>query len=98
MVMEASPASALEVSQSKLLLQLLIVTLDAPAQLGQVDETLKGDVLWQRGRPVFGRLLLAFWPFNQKPFFGMAFAAMSGAHAQARKARGKSFAAALAPA
>ena len=38
MVVEASPAAALVVTEADLLLELLVVALDAPAQLGLVDE------------------------------------------------------------
>jgi hypothetical protein len=37
-VVEASPATAFVVTEADLLLELLIVPLDAPAQLGLVDE------------------------------------------------------------
>ena len=43
-VMEAAPSAAFEMPEPDLLLELLIVALDAPAQLGEVDQALKGDV------------------------------------------------------
>jgi hypothetical protein len=33
----ASPSSSFEVAESHLLLELLVVALDAPAQLGEID-------------------------------------------------------------
>src|SRR5277367_4713141 len=93
MVMEAAPASALEVAEPDLLLELLIVALDAPAQLGEVDEAPQADVFGKGGEPVFGRLLPAFWPFDQKPFRCTRLAELEvaprGAHPQASKARGQ---------
>ena len=38
-MMEAAPATALEVTEPDLLLELLIIAFDAPAQFGDVDET-----------------------------------------------------------
>jgi hypothetical protein len=49
------------------LLELLIVTLDAPTQLGEVDEPLEADGLRQRGEPVFGGLCFTLRPFDKQP-------------------------------
>ena len=66
--MEASPSSPLIVSKPELLLEFLIVALDAPAQLGAIDQTLEGNIFWQRREPILGRLSRAFGPFDQQPF------------------------------
>ena len=42
--MEAAPASAFEVAEAELLLEFLIVALDAPAQLGEIDQPREADV------------------------------------------------------
>jgi len=55
-VVEASPTSAFEVIQAHFLLEVLVVALDAPAQLGELDQALEGDVGRQGGEPVLGRL------------------------------------------
>jgi hypothetical protein len=55
--MEPSPSPPLEVAEPHLLLELLIVVLDAPAQLGVIDEANKANVLGKRREPVLGRLL-----------------------------------------
>src|SRR5207244_6104962 len=68
-MMEAAPATTFEMSEPDLLLEFLIVALDAPAQLGEVDQTMEGNVLRKRREPVFGRLLLALGPLDQQPFF-----------------------------
>src|SRR5215813_7675563 len=85
-MMEATPASAFEVAQPEFLLELLVVALDAPAQLRNVDQTFEGDVGRQGREPVLGRLLLAFGPFDQEPFLAVRLVTMGGAHAQAGKA------------
>ena len=47
-VMEAAPSAAFEMPEPDLLLELLIVALDAPAQLGHVHQRAEGDVLRKR--------------------------------------------------
>ena len=84
-----------------LLLELLIVALDAPAQLGEVDQPAEGDVFGKGREPVFGRLVLALGPLDQQPFFrpalGELVIAMRGANAHAGKARGQPLGRAFAP-
>ena len=53
MVMEAAPSAPFIVSEPDLLLELLIVALNAPAHLGNVNKIAEGDVFWPRGQPVF---------------------------------------------
>jgi hypothetical protein len=43
-VMEAAPAAPFEMAEPDFLFEFLIVALNAPAQLGDVDEIVKGDV------------------------------------------------------
>ena len=75
-MMEASPAAAFIVTEPDLLLELLIVPLDAPAQLGPVDEVGERGVAWQGGEPVFGRFALALRPLDQEPFLRTRFGAL----------------------
>jgi len=49
MMVKAPPATAFVVIQPNLLLELLIIALDPPAQLGQVDQPLERDVGRQGG-------------------------------------------------
>ena len=49
--METAPAAALVVPKPELLLELLVVALDPPAQLGKRDETIEGDGLGQGREP-----------------------------------------------
>ena len=67
MVVKAAPASSLEVVQSEFLLELLVVTLDAPATLDGVHELLAPDVRGQCAEEVFGGLGLAVGPFDEQP-------------------------------
>ena len=59
-VVEAPPTPAFKVSKPDLLLKLLIVALDAPAQFRCVDQITKGDVFRKGRKPVFGRLAFSF--------------------------------------
>ena len=43
-VVEASPASAFEVVEADFLLEVLVVALDAPPELGQLDQAIEGDI------------------------------------------------------
>src|SRR5947208_16665513 len=101
MVMEAAPSAAFEVPEPDLLLELLIIALDAPAQLSQIDEGGKIDVFRQGRQPVFDRLLLAFRPLDQQPLRrmrrGELLVAMRRANPQARKPRGQRRRGTLAP-
>ena len=70
-MMEFPPASPLEMSQAEFALQVLGVAFDAPAQLDDVDGNRERHVLGQGREPVFGRLRLALWLFDDEPFDGM---------------------------
>ena len=63
-MMEAAPAASFILAEAEFLLELQIVTLDAPAQLGEIDECGEGDVLGQGGEPILGRLALALGPLD----------------------------------
>src|SRR5215469_969007 len=69
MVMETAPPAPLIIAEAEFLLQLLIVALDAPAQLDEIDQTLKADLLGQCGKPIFGRLGFVFRPLDQQPLW-----------------------------
>src|SRR5258705_783765 len=101
LVVEAPPSAPLEVAEPDLLLELLIVALDAPAQLGDIDQLADRDVMWKGREPVFGRLLLTFRPLDQQPLFRPAFGEhvimMCGTNTHASKARGQPFSAPLPP-
>jgi len=66
-VVEAPPASPLVVTEPDLLLEVLVIPLDAPAQLGLLDEVGERRVIRQGREPVFGRFLLAVRPLDEEP-------------------------------
>ena len=86
--MEAAPPTPFKMSEPELLLELLIVALDTPAQLGGVDQPAEGDVFRKGREPVFGRLILALGPLDQQPLFRSGLSeiviAMRDANAHAR--------------
>src|SRR4249919_4385936 len=100
-MMEAPPAAAFEMSEPDLLLEFLIIPLDAPAQLRCVDQIRKGNVFRKGRKPVFGRLAFALRPLDQQPLFWSTFCqpviAMRRANTQARKAGTQRLGRALAP-
>ena len=91
-MVEATPSTPFEVAEPNLLLEFLIIALDAPAQFGDVDETAQGDVLWQGRKPVFSRLVLALRPLDQQPFlrprFSQPINSMRDANTHPSKPRG----------
>src|SRR5450759_4926258 len=101
MVVEAAPSSPLEMPKPDLLLELLIIAFNAPAQLGQVDQRPECDVLGKSRKPVFGWFVLALRPLDQQPLFrsagGQLVVAMRDASAHAGKMRGQLLGATLAP-
>src|SRR6266851_4210344 len=64
-VMKASPSPAFKMPEPDLLLEFLIIALDAPTQLGEIDQTLEGYVVRQRREPTLGRLFLGLGPLDQ---------------------------------
>jgi hypothetical protein len=66
-MMEAAPRAPLKVAKTDLLLEFLIVALDAPAHFGKIDEPAEVDGRRQRREPVFGRLGFMLGPFDQQP-------------------------------
>ena len=71
-------------SKGEFLLAFLIIALDPPAQLGQIDQPLERDVVAKVGEAIFGRLLLVRRPFDQQSFLGSGLVesaiAVGGAH------------------
>ena len=67
-MVEPAPAPPLVVAQPHLLLELLEIPFDAPAQLGLLDQVSKRRVRRQGREPVFRRLLLPLRSLDQDPF------------------------------
>src|SRR5882724_12166413 len=91
MMMKPSPASTLEMTEPDLLLEVLVVALDSPAELGDLDHLLERCRGRQGVQRVLGRFGLARRPFDQQPLLRVRFAspivAMGGANADSGKAR-----------
>jgi len=100
-MVEATPSPPFEMPEPDLLLQLLIIALDAPAQLGEIYQVAEGDILLKRREPIFCRLGLTFRPLDQQPFFraalGKIVISMGDADTHSGKARGQLFGRAFAP-
>src|SRR6266852_8836619 len=89
MMMETGPAAPLVVPEPDLLLELLVIALDAPAHFGDVDQMAEWNVLVQGCEPILGGLGLALGPFDQQRLFRSSCGAPDGrgAHPHAGKAR-----------
>src|SRR6516162_10736593 len=72
-MVEAAPASPLEVAKADLLFEFVVVALNAPAQLGGVDQLTESNVRRKRREPIFGGCFLVLRPFDQQPFLRPAF-------------------------
>ncbi len=66
----AGEGAAFEVGEAESDLQLAVVMLDPPADLGQPYQVPQPDVGRQSGQPVVGGLALAGRPFGQQPALG----------------------------
>src|SRR5262245_50842859 len=70
MMMETGPTAALIMPEADFLLEVLIITLDAPAHLVEIDEAAERHA-WVDGRePVLGGCGLALGPFYEQRLFG----------------------------
>ncbi len=66
--MESTPTAPFEVSQAEFLLEILIVPLDTPAHLGDMNQTFERRVRGQSRKPILEWLRITFRPFDQQPF------------------------------
>ena len=100
-MMKATPAPSLVVAQAELLLQFLVVPLNAPAHLGHPDQFDKRSIDRQRRQPVLRRFSLAAWPFDQQPLLltqgSMSLVAMRRSYSERCKTRGQFRVGPLAP-
>src|SRR5580704_15727286 len=88
--MESTPTAPFKVAEPNLLLELLIVALDPPTQIGNVDQSVEADAFGEGREPISGRLAFALGPLDEQPLFGMrlwGLVTMPDAHPHARKAR-----------
>ena len=92
MVVQPAPSAPFIMAQAEFLLQVLIITLDAPAQFGGIDQPRKAGIGRQGGQPVFGWFRLLGGPFHQQPFFVRLFGLGHRAKPQTCEARGEGLA------
>ena len=101
MVMKTAPTAPFEMVQSELLLEFLIVALDAPPQFRHPHQFLERRAGRERGQKILDRLCFVLGPFDEQPFFRAQCAAltvkMSTAHAHGGKARGQRLISAFPP-
>src|ERR1017187_2681998 len=88
-MMKTSPAPTFVMSQSQLLLQLLVVAFDNPTVFRWFHQLSQCGLGRKSRKPVLGRFALPLRPFDQQPFFITRFASpivpMSRSHSQCRK-------------
>lgn len=65
MVVESSPATPLVVPKSEVLLQVLVVTLDAPSLVGGADQVVEGRAFGQGRQDILDRFGLVRWPLDE---------------------------------
>src|SRR5262244_4545206 len=88
-MVETAPAAALIMPKADFLLEILIVALDAPAHLGEIDQATERHLPVDGCKPVLGGLGLALRPFDEQCLFGKTCFAPDrcSVHAHAGKAR-----------
>src|SRR5260370_24149471 len=100
-MMKSAPSAPFEMVQSELLLEFLIVALDAPSQFRHSDELPERRIGRQRGHEVLDRLGFALGPFDEQPLFraqlGSPIVTMSTAHTRGGETRAQSLIRAFAP-
>ena len=68
MMVKATPTSTFVMAQAEFTFELFVITFDAPAQFGIIDECGEGRVLGQGRKPVFCGSRLSLRPFDEQPF------------------------------
>ena len=64
-MVKAGPAAALIVAEPEFLLEFLIIALDEPSQLGEIDEALDRGLGGEDGEPVLCRFVFAHGPLDE---------------------------------
>src|SRR3990172_9411011 len=82
MMMKAAPIAPFVMTQTHLLLEFPVVTLDAPAHFDGGHQCLERDVLRQGGQEIAGRFGFTFGPFDEQPFFLAGSIALSRARSE----------------
>jgi len=87
MMMEARPAATLMLAEADFLLEVVIIALDAPAQLGNVDKAAERHVRLDGCEPEFGERLFTLGPFDQQGVLGEPCFALDRPNAHAVRRR-----------
>src|SRR4051794_18122307 len=100
-MMKAAPAASFVMIEPKFLLEVLVIPLNPPAQLGSVNQIDQGGGRRQGREPVLGRLLVTLRPLDQQPLLRMRLGppiiAMGWTHPHRGEAPAQVTPAALAP-
>ena len=101
-MMAPSPAAPCKMPETDRLLEFLVIPLDAPSELGDIDQAGACDVVGEGRQPILGWLLFSLGPFEQQPCLGAWIRgakslAMGGAHANRCETRGEPLACACPP-
>ena len=64
-MVKAGPAAALIVAEPEFLFEFLIIALDEPSQLGEIDEALDRGLGGEVGEPVLCRFVCAQGPLDE---------------------------------
>src|SRR5207247_9768022 len=100
-MVKAPPASPFKMIEPQLVLQLLVVPLDAPAQHGELDQIGARRRRRQRGQPILDRGGFGARPLDEQPLLGARrrtpVVAVRGPHADSSEARTHRALGALAP-
>ena len=74
-MMKTPPTSSFIMTQTKFLLQLLVIPLDDPAVLSHAHQVLEFGFCRERGEPVLGRFRFFAGPLDQQPLLGIGLTA-----------------------
>src|SRR5690349_23198644 len=74
MMMKAAPAASFIMVEPEFLLEILVITLNSPPQLGHVDQIDQGGRGRQGREPILARLLVTLRPLDQQPLLRMRLA------------------------
>ena len=88
-MMKTAPIAPFVMTQTQLLLEFEVVTLDAPAHLDGGHQRPEGNVCGQGGQEIARWLGFVFGPLDEQPFFFADLIGVRGAHPYPHKARGE---------
>src|SRR3954464_6600322 len=88
-MMKAAPAASLIMVEPQFLLEVLVIALDPPAQLGHVDQIDQRGRSRQGREPILARLLVTVRPLDQQPLLRMRLAPPTVAMRRAHPHRGE---------